>query len=225
MSDLWRFPVKSFGGERLRRAFAGPFGLIGDRRHCVVGAQGPLTCRRIHAFLDYSARYIDVDAADGAVVTTPGADECSPTDPALADELTRLAGEEITVETRAYGFFDVAPVHLLGEASIAALSDVVGRDLDRRRFRANIVVDAGAEPFAEDAWIGRRIAVGEAVLEVVVNTERCAVTTLDPDTRERDSTILTALATERDNLFGVYARVVRPGWVGVGDAIAHAPSP
>ena len=31
MSDLWRFPVKSFGGERVRRAFVGPFGLLGDR--------------------------------------------------------------------------------------------------------------------------------------------------------------------------------------------------
>ena len=215
--------MKSFAGERLRRVFAGPFGLLGDRRYCAIGAQGPLTCRRIHGLLEYTVGYADADAADGAVITTPGGRVHAPTDPEIGDELSRLAGETVSVEARAYGFFDVAPVHLLGEASLAALGTAAGRDLDRRRFRANILVDAGPEPFAEDAWIGRRITVGEAVLEVVVNTERCAVTTLDPDTRERDSAVLTALARERDNLFGVYARVVRPGWIGVGDAVTDGP--
>ena len=40
MADLWRFPVKSFGGERLRRAFVGPFGILGDRRVAVVDGAG-----------------------------------------------------------------------------------------------------------------------------------------------------------------------------------------
>ena len=47
-------------------------------------------------------------------------------------------------------------------------------------------------------------------------TERCAVTTFDPDTLERDNRVLTGLAADRENLFGVYAVVSRPGWLRVG---------
>lgn len=219
VSDLWRFPVKSFGGERLRRVFAGPFGLLGDRRHSVIGAEGPLTARRTHGLLEYSARFAEVEAAGHALVSGPAGEDLAPSDPVLAAALSELAGEPVTVEARAYGFFDVAPVHLLGEASLAALGEALGAELDRRRFRANILVDAGPEPFAEDAWIGHRVTAGDAVLEVVVNTERCAVTTFDPETLERDSRVLTALAKERENLFGVYARVVRAGWIAVGDPV------
>jgi len=219
VSDLWRFPVKSFGGERLRRAFVGPFGLLGDRRHAVIGADGPLTARRAHRLLEFAARYVDRDAAHGVLVTTPSGAEVPLADPGLAAVLAERVAPTAAIGSQVVGFFDAAPVHLLGEASLSALGDAVGAPLDRRRFRANILVDAGPEPNAEDRWIGRRLTVGEAVLEVVVNTERCAVTTFDPDTLERDSAVLSALARERENLFGVYARVARPGWVAVGAAV------
>ena len=219
VSDLWRFPVKSFGGERLRRAFVGPFGLLGDRRHAVVGDDGPLTARRAHRLLAFSARYVERDAAGGPLVTLPSGEEVALADPELAAALRERVALSAELASQAVGFFDAAPVHLLGEASLAALGDAAGGPLDRRRFRANILVDAGPEPHAEDGWIGRRVAIGEAVLEVVVNTERCAVTTFDPETLERDPGVLGALARKRDNLFGVSARVVRPGWVAVGDAV------
>ena len=64
-------------------------------------------------------------------------------------------------------------------------------ELDRRRFRANILAEPDSgEPFAEDTWIGERLTIGEALVEVVVNTERCAVTTFDPDTGERHPDVL-----------------------------------
>jgi uncharacterized protein YcbX len=48
VSDLWRFPVKSFGGERGRRVFLGPFGFLGDRACAVVDPSDgqPMTARR-----------------------------------------------------------------------------------------------------------------------------------------------------------------------------------
>ena len=60
------------------------------------------------------------------------------------------------------------------------------------------------------------------MLEVVSPTERCAITTFDPDTLERDNRVLAGLARERENLFGVYARVVRPGWAEVGATVRAA---
>ena len=57
------------------------------------------------------------------------------------------------------------------------------------------------------------------MLQVISPTERCAITTFDPDTLERDNRVLAGLARERENLFGVYARVARPGWAEVGASV------
>jgi len=227
VSDLWRFPVKSFGGERVRRAFVGPFGLIGDRRHAVEDADGaPVSARRAHALLGFSARYADPDAAEGAEVTTPSGFALDPDDPALAREVSTLLGRPVRIARSAVGVHDAAPVHLLSTASLAAAGGwLAGEEVDVRRFRPNVVVELERpEAFAESAWTGALLELGDGgpVLDVVSPTERCAVTTFDPDTLERDNRVLAALARERDNLFGVYARVRRPGWAEVGATIRRA---
>ncbi len=118
------------------------------------------------------------------------------------------------------GVHDVAPAHVISTGSLAAARAWVdGEDIDRRRFRANVILDLEeAGPFAEDAWVGAAIELGEGgpVLEVISPTERCVMTTFDPDTVARDNRVLAGLAKTRDNLFGVYARIRRTGWVEVG---------
>ena len=65
VADLWRYPVKSFGGESTRQTFIGPFGPIGDRRHAVVNRDGePLSARRQSKLLGYRARYADAEAVE-----------------------------------------------------------------------------------------------------------------------------------------------------------------
>lgn len=223
VADLWRFPVKSFGGERLRHAFVGPFGLLGDRRYAVDAGEGPVTARRTPALLTFRAGYGETDAAEHVTVTLPDGQVVPVRDDALLAALRAAVGEGVSIAESPMGIFDAAPLHLLGEPSIVALGEAAGMELDRRRFRANVLVEPETgEPFAEDGWIGGRLTIGEALIEVVVNTERCAVTTFDPDTRERHQDVLRALARTRDNLFGVYARVLRPGWVATGDPIDRA---
>lgn len=227
VSDLWRFPVKSFGGERLRRAFLGPFGILGDRRHAVVDAEGnPLSARRAHRLLGFRAACADAEAGEGATVTTPEGWELAWDDPGVADEVGRALGYPVGLVRSAMGVHDAAPVHVLTSASLAAAQDWVGgEEVDRRRFRANVIVELDdPEPFAEAGWPGRALALGPGgpVLQVVSPTERCAVTTFDPDTLERDNRVLAGLARARENLFGVYARVARPGWVQVGASITFA---
>jgi len=36
VSDPWRFPTESCGGECTRRALLGPFGFLGDRHHALM---------------------------------------------------------------------------------------------------------------------------------------------------------------------------------------------
>jgi uncharacterized protein YcbX len=190
----------------------------------VTAGAEPATARRAPGLLAFRAAYRDNEAAESPVVIAAGGAEFTPLDPALAGAVEAAIGQDVAVAQSPIGFFDAAPVHILGEPSIRALSDSLGvTELDRRRFRPNILVDpAGSEAFEEDTWMGRRLAVGGATIEVVVSTERCAVTTFDPDTLEREPRVLRALAETRENLFGVYARVVRPGWISTGDPIRPA---
>jgi uncharacterized protein len=162
-------------------------------------------------------------------VTTPEGWELPWDDPGLADELGRALGYPVSLVRSAMGVHDAAPVHLLTTSSLTAAEEWVGGEqIDRRRFRANVIVELDEpEPFAEAGWVGRALALGDdgPVLQVVSPTERCAVTTFDPDTLERDNRVLAGLARDRENLFGVYARVSRPGWARVGAPVTVAASP
>ena len=119
-----------------------------------------------------------------------------------------------------------AGVTLVSTGSLQALAAEAGRDwVDGRRFRMLLTVD-GLEPHGEDAWLGLRVRAGSAVLDVVGNVGRCAVTTRDPDTGVRDLETLDLIEAYRGELptteplpFGVWGRVVEPGRVSLGDAV------
>jgi uncharacterized protein len=124
-----------------------------------------------------------------------------------------------------------AGASLLSTASLEALRAAAGATelVDGRRFRMTIGVD-GVEPHGEDAWIGGRVRVGNAVVHVRDKVGRCALTTLDPDRGIRDLDTLGALAAYRGDVpspeklpFGVWAGVVVPGPVAVGDPVELIP--
>jgi uncharacterized protein YcbX len=99
-----------------------------------------------------------------------------------------------------------------------------GRPLDRRRWRMLIEIE-GCVAHEEDSWIGRDVRVGDAVVRVVRTDPRCVITTRDPDTGQKEFDTLKVLAAyrgpDRDGElpFGVYADVVEPGPVALGDAV------
>jgi uncharacterized protein len=121
---------------------------------------------------------------------------------------------------------DVRAVTLVSLASVEELSRQGGREepVDARRFRMTVEID-GVAPHEEDAWEGREVRIGEAVLEIEAPVPRCVVTDLDPATGERDFPTLATIkryrgvSAEGDLPFGVYAAVVRPGIARVGDTL------
>jgi MOSC domain-containing protein len=103
-----------------------------------------------------------------------------------------------------------------------------GSPVDQRRFRMTFGVE-GIDAHEEDSWVGHRLRVGEAVLEVAGHVGRCALTTRQPETGVVDFKTLHVLRAYRDSVesseplpFGVHARVVAAGRVRVGDPIALA---
>lgn len=112
-----------------------------------------------------------------------------------------------------------AHLSLINMATVAALGDAVGRAVDPRRFRANIYLD-GLDPWAEFGMLGSRLAFGSATLEVFQPTDRCRATSIDPATALSNLNVPALLAGQFGHLFcGVYARVVKPGAVSLGDAM------
>ena len=120
-------------------------------------------------------------------------------------------------------------VSLVSDGSLRELAAELAVDeVDGRRFRMLIEIE-GAKAHEEDTWIGREVAVGSAVLTITKPDARCAITTQDPDTGERDlDTLRTILRyrgfraddPEKKIDFGVLGEVAQPGRVSVGDEIA-----
>ena len=121
-------------------------------------------------------------------------------------------------------------VSIVSEASLEELARQGndGRPVDGRRFRMLIEVAGAESPHQEDEWLGREVAINEALVRVTKPDPRCVITTQDPDTGERDFPTLhvirqyRGLRDGRKLDFGVYADVVRPGRVSVGDVVVPA---
>lgn len=126
-------------------------------------------------------------------------------------------------------FQDVAPVTILTTAALAAMAArYPDGSWDPARFRSNLLVDVDGAEIVENEWRGRRVAVGDVVLEVTSPSPRCVMTTLPQGDLPRDRGILQTVARHNQREFaglgewaclGVYANVVTPGAVATGDPV------
>lgn len=206
VAAVWRHPVKSLQGERLDGALLGPAGLEGDRRWAVfAGGREALTARQEHRLLAAAARW---DAGE-LVITLPDGSEVRP-GPERDARLSAWLGYPVRLGSApaAEPFVDDSPVHLVSAASAG--------EWDVRRFRPTLALDGGGE----QGWEGSQVEVGEAVLAVDKPMVRCVMTTLAQPGLPTDRDVLRAIVRQRGGVLGVKARVVRPGYVSVGDAVS-----
>jgi uncharacterized protein len=136
-----------------------------------------------------------------------------------ADALSDLVGRSLMLVEREDGVWatDARPATLVSQGSLALV------DGDGRRFRMLLELD-GLDALEEEAWVSRRVRVGEATLLVGGPTPRCAVPSANPDTGVRDRDVLRELIAARglvdgEPCLGVYAEVLEPGSVQVGDEV------
>jgi uncharacterized protein len=120
-------------------------------------------------------------------------------------------------------FFDCAMVHLLTTATLDRLRELYpqGR-FEVRRFGPNIVMQlaSGEKGFAENAWVGHTLAIGDEVsLSITGPCGRCVMTTLAQGDLPRDPGILRTAAQHNQVNVGVYAAVVRGGTIRRGDLV------
>lgn len=108
---------------------------------------------------------------------------------------------------------------ILNAASLNTLSRKIGFKLARERFRGNLWVE-GFDAWSEFSWIGQKIQIGEAVLEVAERITRCTATTVNPETGISDADTLGALKKHWDHQdFGVFATVIQDGKIKPNDPV------
>jgi len=222
---LWRYPVKSMGGEALGEIDVSWHGFAGDRRwafvrNSLVQSGFPwLTIRERPNMSHYKPSLIEPARPDKSptVVRTPLGETFDVADPALA---TELCSEGARVIRQDRGIFDTFPLSLITTQTIDKLGEMVGARLAVERFRPNILVDAGdGVPFCEDEWVGCTLCVGGVRARIDKRDGRCVVITIDPVTSERNPVILRAVASERQGCLGVYGSIVEPGRIAMGDGV------
>ncbi len=228
--ELWRYPIKSIGGERLEQGDVGEHGLLGDRGWGLVDeATGKvLTGRREPRLLMATCRIVD-----GQPITTTADGHELRTSADYSDWLgtaVRLdrAGDEggtyenpMDVENDADWVSWQGPGgawHDSGRSRVSILSTGSLRAWDQRRFRANVLVDGDGE----NALIGSAVTIGTTRLNVVKGIERCVMVTRPQPGLEGDLDVLKTVNRDFDGILSVGAVISQRGVMAVGDEIRPA---
>ena len=232
VAALWRWPVKSMGGERVRALRVDGRGAGGDRTHAVYhdhkGAHKPLTAREAPRLLAWHAAYpfnqdgsLDPRDPPRATVVTPDGHHYVWGDPRLRTALVDDLGRDVDLVRNVEGIQDLERSLLLTTAaSLEALGDELDGPIDLRRFRPNVHLELDAEPWAEFGWEGGEIVFeGGVRVRLLHPCERCAIPTRNPDTQEKWPELLRHLTAHHGMAFGVNGRVVGSGRIEIGEQV------
>ena len=209
VAGLWRYPVKSLAGEPLVSAELSIAGIPGDRIVHVRGPEGVRTSRRYHRLLGLTAR---LDADGTPLVEGHRWDS----EEAMA-AVRRAAGEDSWLE--AYDGperFDILPLLVATDGAVSEF----GRDV--RRLRPNILI-GGVPGLDERRWPGSTLRIGTAIVWLDSLRDRCVMTTVDPDTNERDPEVLRDIVRRFGGQLALNAEVARAGTIRVGDVVTLVP--
>jgi uncharacterized protein YcbX len=205
VAALWRYPVKTFAGELLSTAAIGFNGLPGDRAVWVIGPEGVRTSRRHYRLLGLRGT---LNQQGHALVN--GHPWESPEALALVKQ---AAGDDAWLAASdAHDRFDVLPLLVATDGAVAAF----GRDV--RRLRPNILI-AGVDGLAERDWPGAELHIGSLIVRLDSLRARCPMTTVDPDTLERDPEVLRDIGRRFRGRLALNADVARPGTIAIGDPV------
>ena len=228
---IFRYPVKSMGGERLDVAQLGWHGLDGDRRLALRRIDDRsgmpwLTASKLPDLLLF-APHRQEDGAQGDLPThirTPDGEAMPVFGEDLATEVGRRYGAPVQMMQLNHGIFDEASISVIASDTVREIGQLAGRSLDVRRFRPNIVVRLlRSVPFQEDEWVGGVISFGEGEdapsITVTMRDVRCSMVNLDPDSGRPAPEVLKAVVRANQNNAGIYGAVTRIGRLAVGQTI------
>ncbi|WP_204137067.1 MOSC domain-containing protein [Halomicronema sp. CCY15110] len=157
-------------------------------------------------------------------VETPNGETYSIDDAAFLEHLQTLANDPtLKLHFTQRGQFDCRPLTLFSTQLSESLTQELGTEIDKRRFRSNFYVTWNEDkpPVYEKELIGQRLKIGDTLVVTILERDpRCKMITLDPDTSEANPEIIKHVANAHEGYAGVYGAVLVEGVVKAGDAIA-----
>jgi uncharacterized protein YcbX len=246
---IFRYPVKSMGGERLDAAELGWHGIEGDRRLAMrrVNDRGGfpwLTASKFPDMIRYAPLRREGSAphpqAEGDIhphlpthvlpthVRTPDGEEMPVFGEELAADVARRHGAPVEMMQMKHGVFDDACISVIASDTVSEIGRLAGVSPDVRRFRPNILVRLlQPTPFQEDEWVGGVLAFCDKdsdeddgpAIAVTTRDVRCAMVNLDPETARPTPAVLKAVVRRNQNNAGIYGAVTRIGRLEVGQTI------
>ena len=235
VTQIWRYPVKSIGGERLESAEVGTHGISGDRGWGVLDRSTGmvLTARRAPLLLFASAR---VDRSGDVLIILPdGSEVRSGTDGdralsgwlGLDAQLCRAGNSGGTYENPMNAEDEDDWVTWQGPADawhdsaksrVSIVSEATLGDWDIRRFRTNVVVSGAGE----DDLVGQAVDLGGCRLDVTKRIGRCIMVSRPQPGLDRDLSVLKTINRDRSSCLSIGALVAQPGVISVGDRLVAA---
>lgn len=164
------------------------------------------------------------DAEDLMIdVETPSGDKLAIDDHQLIDRLRQGIRDrhELTLLRSDRAMTDCRPISLFALQTLQQLSQELGVNLDKRRFRANIYLDLEqGTAFGENEFVGHTLQIGDkAVIAVTDRDPRCKMITLDPETAQPNPEVMRRVARDHDGNAGIYGAVLVQGTIHTGDPV------
>lgn len=240
---LWRYPVKSLQGERLKSASFEDGGMVGDREWGIRDERTGriLTARRRPELLAAAASYDDdlpaITLPDGRTAVGPGPETDNLLSAWLESPVSLVSASgsaggraeyfadatddnSAAIEwTMPIGrYVDASPVLVLTTASLRAAAQFHPDGVwDPRRFRPNVLIDVDGEGWLEDQWIGQPLHIGDATLMPSQPCIRCTMVTRAQPGLGADVEVFRTLARHHRGQFGVWSDVLEAGSLSVGN--------
>ena len=223
LTQIWRYPVSSMGGEPLQQADCTVAGLAQDRALAVFDAHSLETANPARKRWQGVPRAFSRLGNQGVEVSLDGTFWQPFDDPQLHQRLSAAYDTPVTVLP--YGIevdgrltthrYELGPLHLLSQQSLHMLERLLpDSDVSVRRFRPNLVIDMpgheGQTP-PEYQLIGKTFTLGGVRLRGTRKAGRCSFTTLEQTGLAEDRDILRSLIAHFGKDFGIYCEVLEPG--------------
>jgi uncharacterized protein YcbX len=235
ITRLYRYPIKGLSAESMMRVVLAPGRAFpGDRRFALRHANSifdPVapTWQRKREFamlahtaqlaklqttLDADTGMMRMDVAGqtvfaGNVLSAPGRRAA---ESAINAVIKDARGALQLVDAGSIALTDMQQpyISIINLASLREFAAILGQPVDVARLA----------PWAEFEWVGKTIRIGSAVMAVPKRIERCAATSVNPNTAERDLDVPSLLRQHYGHIdCGVFVAVTVGGQVGVGDVI------
>ena len=206
IKHIWRYPVKTMGGEQLQHAQIGDLGIKGDRIVHVERADGHVITSRTHpGYLGHKGS-LDADGKPLVDGRPWESDSVSHDIETIGGRGARLVANDGSER------FDILPLLVTTDGAIEAFGE------DYRRLRPNIVIGS-ADGLVERTWEGGYLQVGKVLIGVQDLRLRCIMTSFDPDTLEQSKHVTQGIYKRFEGKLALNCYVLEGGNISVGDSV------